>query len=242
MKHLLLFTIALLSLTAPLPAVAIPPHVAMNDIAAPPHFHQRLFDTHEVNFGVPQEYVARTVILQRALQEMDKLSGPANPVDPGQEPRAQEWLELLASLKGEPPAAQLQGINAFVNKQPYLADPDSQDLWITPRWFLNGKGDCEEYALTKYVSLRRLGFSPERLRVAVVRNVPKHEFHAVIAVYLDDDILILDNRTDDIKAQDQVRDLKPLYSLNENSIWFHWKDGETPPNVFTSPSSASGKR
>ncbi|MFQ5959179.1 MAG: hypothetical protein ACE5LF_07415 [Alphaproteobacteria bacterium] len=47
-------------------------------------------------------------------------------------------------------------------------------------------------------ALRRLGFANHELRIVFVREDGPRVSHAVLAVYLDDEVYILDNRVEDV--------------------------------------------
>jgi predicted transglutaminase-like cysteine proteinase len=90
------------------------------------------------------------------------------------------------------------------------------DFWASPLQTLaNGAGDCEDYAIVKYVALRELGILPEDLRLVIVQD-DKHEVgHAVVAVRYEQRWLILDNRTMAILDAEDVRYYRPLFSLDQ---------------------------
>ena len=69
------------------------------------------------------------------------------------------------------------------------------DVWSSPLvTFVNGAGDCEDYAIAKFVALRQAGISPEDLRIVIMRDTIRGEDHAVAAARLDGHWLTLDNR------------------------------------------------
>lgn len=201
----------------------------------PLHYHQRLFDTNEVSFGRPSALVPRAAVVNAGLRDLARADQPwlELPAAGMAENRYRGWLALLRDVRGEPRGVQVNALNRFINAQPYRPDAADTDDWRAPWEFLTSQGDCEEYALTKYVSLRHLGVSPERLRIVIVRDEGRKHYHAVLALYLDDDVLILDNRADIVASHREVKHLKPVYSLNEREIWFHWRDGEPAPTVFS---------
>ena len=70
------------------------------------------------------------------------------------------WAALLRGLDGVPPRAQVEAVNRFVNGWTYRADADNygrSDYWATPLEFFRRSGDCEDYVIAKYRSLRLLG-------------------------------------------------------------------------------------
>ena len=134
------------------------------------------------------------------------------------------WRTLKRSQRGGAPHDQLRAVNHFVNNWEYKADTHNygrRDYWASPLEFLRRSGDCEDYAITKYVTLRGLGYEPERLRLVVVHDVLRDVAHAVLAVYLDDEVYILDNLTNAVLPQDRVTQYVPYYSINEEARWAH---------------------
>ena len=131
------------------------------------------------------------------------------------------WQAMLKGQVGRAPMEQLRAVNRFLNDWRYKADAQNygqRDHWATPLEFLRQSGDCEDYAITKYVSLRQLGFPAERLRLVVVRDVQRDLAHAVLAVYLDDHIFILDNLTRAVLPQEQLTQYVPYYSINDHAL------------------------
>ena len=135
-----------------------------------------------------------------------------------------EWQQLLASLKGRSLREQMAGVNDFANRFRYVLDQDNYgvpDYWATPREFLQLGGDCEDFAIIKYFSLRQLGVPAENLRIVVVQDSNLRIPHAVLAVYIRDDILILDNQVRDIISHRSIAHYVPVFSLNERNWWMH---------------------
>jgi predicted transglutaminase-like cysteine proteinase len=137
---------------------------------------------------------------------------------------ARQWLALLEMLRGAPPAIQVGEINRFINAWPYRADPEAygeRDHRATPLEFLEQSGDCEDYAVVKYASLRRLGFRPEQLRLVVVRDTVRKIAHALLLVEVDSRWQVLDNLSDRILSPADIRHYRPYYSVNEEMRWLH---------------------
>lgn len=89
------------------------------------------------------------------------------------------------------------------------------DYWASPLETLRSEaGDCEDYAIVKYVALRNLGIAPSDLRIVIVQDNMRQAEHAVVAVRDDDKWLILDNRTMMILAADRDRRYKPLFVMD----------------------------
>ena len=113
-----------------------------------------------------------------------------------------------------------------MNGVPYITDIRNygvDDYWATPKQFLYRDGDCEDYAIAKYMSLRALGFTPEELRVVVLQDLNLRIAHAVLVVYLDQQGLILDNQIKRVVDQEKIHHYSPYYSINETAWWLHKK-------------------
>lgn len=135
-----------------------------------------------------------------------------------------EWLAYLKTLKGLDTITQLKRINLYANKKTYILDIDNyglEDYWAIPRQFLERGGDCEDYAITKLLSLRWLGHQELQSRIVVLQDTNLGIPHAVLAVYLDGDTLILDNQVNEILSDKDIVHYVPIYSLDEKQWWVH---------------------
>ena len=134
------------------------------------------------------------------------------------------WSDFIESLRGRDPAEQVRLVNDHLNRIRFIEDRDNwgaKDYWAAPGEFFGRGGDCEDYALTKYLSLRKLGFSAEQLRLVVLKDKRRRVAHAILVVKLGDESLVLDNLHDQVVSWSDVGHYKPLYSLNEDSAWLH---------------------
>jgi predicted transglutaminase-like cysteine proteinase len=56
------------------------------------------------------------------------------------------------------------------------------DHWSLPfKTLQSHRGDCEDYAIVKYVALLQAGLSHEDVRIVILRNVLQKEDHAAVA-------------------------------------------------------------
>ncbi len=134
------------------------------------------------------------------------------------------WQSLLRGLEGEPLEERMRQVNRFINQWRYRTDRNNygrSDYWASPAEFFARSGDCEDYAIAKYVSLRALGVPAEQLRLVVLQDTLRRIPHAVLAVYVDKDIYILDNQTNAILTDRRISHYRPYYSVNENARWAH---------------------
>jgi len=138
--------------------------------------------------------------------------------------RIDEWNRLVSSLRGRDVPTQLRLLNAYVNRHPYVDDRinwHQPDYWATPLQFLARSGDCEDFAIAKYLVLRELGTALDDMRIVIVQDRARGVAHAVLAVYIEGRALILDNQRNDIVAADRISNYVPVYSLNERGWWLH---------------------
>ena len=133
------------------------------------------------------------------------------------------WKSEIQSLKGLPRQEQLERINLFLNNMPYVNDMaryGKREYWrTTPERFFKYGGDCKDYAIAKYVSLRALGFSVEQLRIAVVWDKIKKIPHAILTVKENDNTYVLDNQIKKIERAVTIQRYEPIFSINSESWW-----------------------
>ncbi len=133
------------------------------------------------------------------------------------------WKAEINSLKGLPPHEQIERVNDFMNKVPYVDDQQRYGpagYWeATPERFFSGGGDCKDYALVKYASLRALGFSLEQLRIAVVTDMTRNVLHAILIVKEPDAAYVLDNQAGSVEPVAAVHRYQPIFSVNSGSWW-----------------------
>lgn len=153
----------------------------------------------------------------------------------GASQRLMAWQEQVAQQKPKvekqwqtiTPATldALKNTNAFFNRVPYLSDQahwGMNDYWATPVEMLGSNGgDCEDYAASKYFSLRELGAPVGQLRMVYVRALRLNEAHMVLAWYPtpESEPFILDNLNGNILPASKRTDLEPVYSFNDDDIW-----------------------
>lgn len=134
------------------------------------------------------------------------------------------WEILLDGLKGDSKMAQLVAVNRFMNYQIYVPDADGGDTWASPGEFLRRGGDCEDYAIAKFISLRRLGWPSEALRMVVVWDTDRDLAHAILVVSLGHHTYVLDNTVAEILDARRRVHYRPILSLNEEKGWlYEWR-------------------
>jgi len=81
-----------------------------------------------------------------------------------------------------------------------------------------GHGDCEDYAIAKYVALMAAGVAEDSVRLVIVRNLAAGEDHAVAAARLDGGWIILDNRWLALVEDSAMRRVIPLFVLARDGV------------------------
>lgn len=135
-----------------------------------------------------------------------------------------KWTQFLISIKSKPKAEQVKAVNNFMNKAPYITDDKNwgkKDYWSSPGEFMARFGDCEDYAIAKFLSLRRLGFNSNDLRVVAVKDMNLKVGHAILIVYMDGKPMVLDNQIKQVIAAGKIRHYKPIFSINTQFWWRH---------------------
>lgn len=139
--------------------------------------------------------------------------------------RVESWRNALHEYKRLPTLQKLEKVNQFFNQLYFVNDIDlwgKKDYWATPLEFLGANaGDCEDFTIAKYFSLREIGVSDKKLRLIYVKAIDYNQFHMVLAYYETPDAvpLILDNLIPQIKPANTRRDLLPVYSFNGTNLW-----------------------
>jgi predicted transglutaminase-like cysteine proteinase len=134
------------------------------------------------------------------------------------------WLAFLDTLRARPLSAQMRAVNDLVNSAAYVDDVanyGTADYWATPGEFFHRHGDCEDFAIVKYLSLLYLGTPVTSLRVVTLVDEAVHSFHAVLAVYDNSEIWILDNKSNEIRPAAKINHYLPLVSMTMGSWWLH---------------------
>jgi predicted transglutaminase-like cysteine proteinase len=134
------------------------------------------------------------------------------------------WRALVATLDGLDPRTQLERVNDAINRYPYvpsLRNWGESNYWETPFEFLLKGGQCQDYAVAKYLLLRAAGVPADKLRVVVLRDTSLGLDHAVTVAYVGGQALMLDNQIRDVVPAASVHHYEPYYSINEQGWWLH---------------------
>jgi predicted transglutaminase-like cysteine proteinase len=116
-----------------------------------------------------------------------------------------------------------QRVNGAIRYTSDMTQWGTPDEWSAPLAggkgsFETGLGDCEDYAIAKYVALRAAGVSAKQLRVLLVRDNIARLDHAVLAANEEGHWFILDNRWTVAVEDTDVRRFTPLFALDDQGV------------------------
>ena len=143
-----------------------------------------------------------------------------------------ELQRLTQRLQSASDLEKLTQINDFFNQKIQFVDDIEvwgiSDYWATPLESIGQQaGDCEDFAIAKYVFLKKLNIDNNRLKLTYVRaqiqNGDTRAFraHMVLSYYQtpQSEPLILDNLTPEILPASSRKDLSPIFSFNDTGLW-----------------------
>ena len=181
--------------------------------------YPELFGSSEVRSNDISAFTKWTSVIKRFEDQMETRNAT---------PRVQMWKAALQDMKKKPTVAQIREVNDYINSIRYIEDKNNyskSDYWATPVEFFSKGGDCEDFAIAKYASLRALGFSGEQMRIAIVQDKIKNIPHAVLIVYTDEGTFVLDNQDKRTRKMTEVVRYQPIFSINSNNWWLHRSAG-----------------
>jgi len=140
--------------------------------------------------------------------------------------RVESWQDLIRSSKDLSDDEKLDIVNNFFNTNVMFINDQAlwgkEDYWATPLEVLSiGAGDCEDYSIAKYFTLKELGVDEKKLRITYVKAVQLGQAHMVLTYFKDKRSipLVLDNIDAEIKPANLRKDLVPVYSFNGRGLW-----------------------
>jgi predicted transglutaminase-like cysteine proteinase len=139
--------------------------------------------------------------------------------------RVLAWDALMKQAANLTEVEKLERVNAFFNRLRFVSDADHWgriDYWATPLEMLSTDGgDCEDFSIAKYFTLKAMGVPESRMRLTYVKALTLNQAHMVVTYFLspESDPLVLDNLIDEIRNSTQRNDLYPIYSFNGEGLW-----------------------
>ena len=144
------------------------------------------------------------------------------------------WRDIIQDEKYKtlPEQEKLRLVNDYFNKVRFIDDIEhwqKEDYWATPIEMLSTNGgDCEDFSIAKYFTLKALNVPIERMKLTYVKSIILKQAHMVLAYYPTPDAepLILDNLMDEIRHASARKDLLPVYSFNGDGLWLSRERGQ----------------
>lgn len=138
-------------------------------------------------------------------------------------PAALRFLAIVDGARARDGRARFGEINRAINlairPMSDMAQHGQIDVWSSPlATFTSGAGDCEDYAIAKFVALRLAGVSSDDIRIVVLRDSLLGEYHAVVLARLDGHWLMLDNRRMAMIEDVEVRNHRPLFVIDDGGV------------------------
>ena len=168
-----------------------------------------------INLNAKDTYYVDDTVLIEAQKEHGKVA----------KNRLIKLVALLNTLQNATGIKKLTAINDFFNTVTYNSDMktwNKKDYWATREEFLNmNEGDCEDYVIAKYFSLRQLNISEEKIFLTYVKAIKYKQSHMVLTYYEHKNSipLILDNINRTILPATRRSDLHPLFNFNGEKIF-----------------------
>ena len=163
---------------------------------------------------------------EQTLSQAEKEYGP------GARKRLEAWVKLIREDQSTTDMEKLEKVNSFFNQLQFVDDIihwQQKDYWATPIELLaSDGGDCEDFSIGKYFTLKVMGVSEEKLNMTYVKALKLNQAHMVITYYEKPgaEPLVLDNLNKLIKPASQRNDLLPVYSFNGTSLWIAKQRGK----------------
>ncbi len=112
-----------------------------------------------------------------------------------------------------------RAINLAIEPMSDMAQWGVPDRWSAPLATLaTGRGDCEDYAIAKYVALKEAGVSEDDLRLVIVHDLSNGQDHAVVAARLATKWIVLDNRRLVLLEDSDMPRVLPLFALGRDGV------------------------
>jgi predicted transglutaminase-like cysteine proteinase len=138
-------------------------------------------------------------------------------------PAALQFLAIVDTARAREGRARFGEINRAINlairPMSDLAQYGSIDVWSSPlATFASGAGDCEDYAIAKFVALRMAGIAAADLRLVILRDNLRQEDHAMVAARLEGRWLMLDNHRMAMVDDTRLRNFRPTFVIDHEGV------------------------
>ena len=146
--------------------------------------------------------------------------------------RLNSLLALMDRLVTYSEEEKIIEVNRFFNQVEYQPDIKTwgkMDYWASRLEFLGkGQGDCEDFAVSKFLTMIQLGVPERKLFLTYVKAIGYPEAaHLVVTYYKKPGAvpLVLDNYNKAILPATRRKDLVPVYSFTANDLYLQKQQG-----------------
>jgi predicted transglutaminase-like cysteine proteinase len=153
-------------------------------------------------------------------------------------------VQMMNEAKNLDDMGKLEKVNDFFNETPYESDMKVwgvSDYWATRLEFIGkDKGDCEDFVIAKYFTLKELGVPTSKLFMTYAKSLRYKTGHLVLTYYETPKSvpLVLDSYNYKVLPASQRDDLVPIYSFSGDDL-FNAKQAQIGKMV---PASTRQKR
>ena len=139
--------------------------------------------------------------------------------------RLEQWQALIQANQDKSDQEKLELVNDFFNDLTFVDDSihwKKTDYWATPVEMIEtGGGDCEDFSIAKFFTLKALGVDESHLRMTYVKALRLNQAHMVLTYFSAPgaEPVVLDNLIAEIKPAHLRNDLMPVYSFNADGLW-----------------------
>lgn len=146
--------------------------------------------------------------------------------------RLKQWQKLVDDNQDLDEKDKLVLVNDFFNRVDFVDDIihwKKKDYWATPIELLaTNAGDCEDYSIAKYFTLKALGVPESKLYITYVKAIRLKQAHMVLTYFKTPKSVpvVLDNINKQIIEATKRKDLVPVYSFNGDGLWLARQRGK----------------
>jgi len=139
--------------------------------------------------------------------------------------RALLLVQMMNEAKDLSEMEKLEKVNDFFNQTPYASDKvtwGESDYWATRLEFIGkDRGDCEDFVIAKYFTLKELGVPTSKLFMTYAKSLRYKTAHLVLTYYETPRSvpLVLDNYNFKILPASVRDDLVPIYSFSGDELF-----------------------
>lgn len=139
--------------------------------------------------------------------------------------RALALVSMMNRAKDVSELDKLEKVNDFFNNTPYHSDQSVwgvSDYWATRLEFIGkDKGDCEDFVIAKYFTLKELGVPTSKMFMTYAKSLKFNVAHMVLTYYETPKSipLVLDNYNYKILPANERKDLTPVYSFSGDDLF-----------------------